>query len=147
MDDERRLAAALLALRASVVVVLLAWTLDKLARPGHAAGVYAHFYLLRGWGPVAMRAAGGAELLLLAAFGVGYRRRLSYGAVLALHAVSTLSSWRQYLAPFQGADLLFFAAWPMLAACWVLYLLREHDVWLSVDGDTRGETAAAKWTV
>ncbi len=44
-----------------------------------------------------------------------------------MHAVSTLSSFRQYLAPFKGPNLLFFAAWPMLAACIALFLLRDLD--------------------
>jgi putative oxidoreductase len=38
--------------------------------------------------------------------------------VLALHTVSTL---------------LFFAAWPMLAGCLMLYLLRDEDVILSLN--------------
>lgn len=54
------------------------------------------------------------------------RRRLSEAdlvrGVLLLHGISTLSSYRQYLDPFN--NLLFFAAWPMLAACFALYLLR-----------------------
>jgi hypothetical protein len=44
---------------------------------------------------------------------------------LIFHAISTLASYRQYLAPFD--NLLFFAAWPMLAACFTLYLLRDLD--------------------
>ena len=59
-------------------------------------------------------------------------RRLTYGAVLVLHAISTLSSYRQYLSPFEGSNLLFFAAWPMLAACVGLYLLRDHDTLFTV---------------
>ena len=39
--------------------------------------------------------------------------------------------WRQYLDGFD--NLLVFSAWPMLAACFTLYLLREYDVLLSVD--------------
>jgi hypothetical protein len=41
--------------------------------------------------------------------------------------VSTFSSYKQYLAPFEGPNLLFFAAWPMLAACFTLFLLRDQD--------------------
>lgn len=37
----------------------------------------------------------------------------------------------QYLDPFN--NLLFFAAWPMLAACFAFYLLRELDTRLAVD--------------
>jgi len=52
------------------------------------------------------------------------KKTITYGAVLLLHAVSTLSSWQQYL----GFDsLLFFAAWPMLAACYALFALRDLD--------------------
>jgi hypothetical protein len=57
----------------------------------------------------------------------GAWRTWTYGAVLAMHAVSTLSSFRQYLAPFEGPNILFFAAWPMLAACVALFLLRDLD--------------------
>jgi len=46
-----------------------------------------------------------------------------------MHAVSTLSSFPQYIDAFN--NLLFFAAWPMLAACIALFLLREHDTKLS----------------
>lgn len=83
MSQARRIQVSLLALRLTVFLVMLMWTLDKFVNPEHA------------------------------------------GAVLILHAVSTFSSFAQYLSPWQ--NLLFFAAWPMLAACLALYLLREHD--------------------
>lgn len=66
-----------------------------------------------------------ASRRLLLAFLVGYQKRVSYGLVLVLHGVSTLSSYAKYLEPF--SHLLFFAAWPMLAACVALYLLRDLD--------------------
>jgi len=54
-------------------------------------------------------------------------KRFTYGAVLVLHAISTLSSFKHYLTPFEGGNIMFFAAWPMLAACIGLYLLRDLD--------------------
>ena len=45
--------------------------------------------------------------------------------MLVLHAISTLSSYKMYLAAFD--NLLFFAAWPMLAACIALFYLRDLD--------------------
>ena len=131
MDERRSIGEVLLALRLSVLLVMLVWTLDKFVNPGHAAGVYANFYSIRGLGPGVMYAIGGVELLVLAGFAVGVRKRLTYGAVLVLHAVSTLSSYRHYLAPFQ--NLLFFAAWPMLAACFALYRLRDLDTAWTVE--------------
>ncbi len=122
---ERRLASSLLSLRLSVFVVMLMWTLDKLVNPDHAARVFENFYLLGGLSPAAFRVIALAELALLGAFLLGARKRVSYGLVFLLHAVSTLAAYRQYLDPFN--NLLFFAAWPMLAACYALYMLRDWD--------------------
>ena len=125
MTERDRLTTALLALRIGVIIVMFMWTLDKLVNSPHASRVFDSFYGLGGFGPGLMAAIGVAELILVLAFVAGYQKRISYGGVLVLHAVSTLSSYRQYLAPF--SNLLFFAAWPMLAACFALYLLRDFD--------------------
>lgn len=125
MSDRDRIATALLALRAGVFLVMLMWTLDKFVNVSHAARVFENFYGIAGLGQGVMAAIGVAELLLILAFVAGYQKRISYGGVLLLHGISTLSSYRQYLDPFD--NLLFFAAWPMLAACFALYLLRDLD--------------------
>ena len=127
----RRVATALLVLRLGVFVVMLMWTLDKLVNVQHAVGVFNNFYGMGGIAPAVMRTLGGAELVLILAFVAGYKKRFTYGAVLVLHTISTLSSYRQYLDPF--ANLLFFAAWPMLAACVALYMLRDLDTMAAVD--------------
>lgn len=127
MTDDKRLGVALLLLRLAVFLVMLMWTLDKFLRPTHAAGVFEHFYAMGGLGSAVFYVLGALELLLLLAFVTGLARRFSYSAVLVLHAVSTVSAWRQYLHPQDGVNLLFFAAWPMLAACAALYLLRDYD--------------------
>jgi hypothetical protein len=122
-----RVPATLFCLRVSVFVVMFMWTIDKWLRPGHAASIYEHFYGIGGLGPLAMGLVAGAEMLLLLAFLVGFAPRITYALVLLLHAISTLASYRQYLHPFDGNNLLFFAAWPMLAACFTLYWLRDLD--------------------
>jgi len=127
MDSNKRLAAALLFQRLTVFLVMLMWTIDKFARPEHASSVFAGFYFIEGLGSLPIYLLGGLELLLLAAFVLGMKKRLTYGLVLVLHGISTVSSFKQYLAPFDGPNLLFFAAWPMLAACLTLYLLRDKD--------------------
>lgn len=128
MTDNSKLPIALLAMRASVFLVMLVWTLDKFVRPEHASTVYEHFYLIGGLGSAVMYAVGALELLILLAFLLGILKLWSYGAILAFHAVSTLSSFSIYLDPFaDGPNLLFFAAWPMLAACFALFVLREQD--------------------
>lgn len=132
MNDETRLQASLLVLRLTVFLVMAMWTMDKFINPGHAAGVFESFYFIRGLGPGAFLFIGAAEAVLLIAFVAGVLKRFTYGLVLLLHGVSTLSSFPQYLAPFDGPNLLFFAAWPMLGACLALYLLRDRDRLLAV---------------
>lgn len=132
MAIRNRLPISLLCLRLSVFLVMFMWTLDKFVRPAHAVNVYDNFYGLGGIGHNLMYLLGALELLLLGAFLLGIKRRFSYGLVLLLHGVSTLSSWYQYTHPFGGPNLLFFAAWPMLAACLMLYLMRDEDTIMTV---------------
>ena len=133
-DNHNRIGVALLVLRVTVFLVMLIWTIDKFVRPAHAASVYEHFYFLRGLGPAIIYAIGVAELVLLIGFVIGFAPRFTYGVVLLLHAVSTFSSLQQYFHPYQGPNILFFAAWPMLGACFALYYLRDLDTIWSVCG-------------
>jgi putative oxidoreductase len=135
--ESRRIATALLVLRLTIFFVMLIWTIDKFVRPAHAASVYEHFYFLGGFSPTIIYALGGAELLLLIGFVIGFAPRLTYGLVLLLHAVSTFSAFRQYFHPFEGPNILFFAAWPMLGACFALYYLRDLDTLCRVHSSSR----------
>ncbi len=134
LDDRNRVGVALLVLRVTVFLVMLIWTIDKFVRPAHAISVYEHFYFLHGLGPAIIYSVGVVELLILVGFVIGFAPRLTYGLVLLLHAVSTFSSFQQYFHPYQGPNILFFAAWPMLGACFALYYLRDHDTIGSVCG-------------
>src|SRR2546427_12513919 len=139
MDVLLRVRLPLLLLRIGVLLVMFMWTLDKFVRPVHAAGVFKKFYQLDLGGPATFYVLGAIELAVLLLFVTGLAKRYSYGAVLLLHAVSTFSSYRQYLQPFD--NLLFFAAWPMLAACIALYLLRDLDTY-TVASFTRRSSAS-----
>lgn len=127
--DARRIATVLLLLRIGIFIVMAIWTLDKFVRPEHAAAVFGRFYGISGLENSLIYVIAGAESLLLVGFLLGIAPCLTYGGVLLLHGISTLSSYRQYLHPFEDNHLLFFAAWPMLAACIAVYMLRDLDVW------------------
>ncbi len=133
----RHLPLSLLLIRASVVLMLAPWVVDKFINPSHAIGVFDHFYGLGGVAETLVFVVGVVQVLILLAFAIGALKFWSYGLVLLMHAGSTLSSWKQYLNPYDGANLLFFAAWPMLAALVALFLLREHDTLLSVGSKRR----------
>lgn len=124
MNKKNRIEWSLFLLRLGVFIVMFAWTLDKFINPGHAAKVFENFYFIGGLGQEIMMIIGAAELLIILAFVAGLWKRFTYGFVMIVHGVSTFSSWKQYTTDI---NLLFFAAWPMLAACIALYLLRDLD--------------------
>lgn len=125
MSEATRLQWSLLSLRVGVFIVMLMWTLDKFIQPEHAGKVFENFYGLAGLGSTIFIIIGLLELLLILAFLAGIYKRLTYGVVLLIHTVSTFVSFKLYLDPFN--NLLFFAAWPMLAACITLYVMRDED--------------------
>ncbi|NDJ81608.1 hypothetical protein GXP65_11265 [Vibrio campbellii] len=124
---QQQLGIALLALRLSIALVFIMWALDKVLVPKHAMKVFSGFYGLDISSGFSV-ALGIAQLVFIGIFVAGLWKNLTYLAILVLHSGSTFSSFAKYLDPFN--NLLFFAAWPMLAACFALYLLREHDIYV-----------------
>lgn len=132
MSRQTALRSSLFMMRLAVFLVMLMWTLDKFINPAHAGKIFEKFYAIAGLESTVLAGLAALELAVLLGFLLGVYKRFCYGAVLAFHAVSTLSSYRQYLTPFEGPHLLFFAAWPMLAGCLMLYLLRDDDIYLTL---------------
>lgn len=123
--DTSKLELSLLALRAGVFLVMLMWTLDKFYNPGHAIAIFANFYSVPGVAATLVYTLAVLEMILIVMFVAGVARTWTYGLILLLHSGSTFSAFGLYLEPFD--NLLFFAAWPMLAACFALFMLRDYD--------------------
>ena len=119
--ESRRIATALLVLRLTIFLVMLIWTIDKFVRPEHAGSVYEHFYFLPGVRRDNHLCNRRGRAFTPAWICYWFRLARDLRFVFLLHAVSTFSSFRQYLHPFEGSNILFFAAWPMLGACFTLY--------------------------
>ncbi len=128
---QKHLGISLFILRVSVFVVMAMWSLDKLLNPGHAAAVFENFYFLAGMGGTVLLVIGLVQLAIEIAFVLGLWKFWTYGFVLVTHAISTISSWQQYIDPFN--NMLFLAAIPMLGACIALFLMRDDDHYLSLD--------------
>lgn len=128
-----KLSKSLLGLRLSVFLVMFMWTLDKFLNPVHTAKVFGHFYLIKGLTENASYIVGALQLILIIGFLIGFKKKFTYGGVFILHLISTLSSYSNYFHPYEKVNLLFFAAWPMLAACWALFALRDDDKLFSLD--------------
>jgi hypothetical protein len=130
---QSKLALPLLFMRLGVGIVFVIWTLDKFVNPDHTVRVYEHFYMIPWLTENGSYIVGVAQALLVLAFLSGFMKTWSYLAVFALHAVSTLTPLPNYFSPWEGANILFFAAWPMLAAAWALWVLRDYDTLFNVD--------------
>lgn len=124
-NHQKSIEWALFLLRLGVFIVMFAWTIDKILNPAHGAKVFEHFYFIKDFGGTLMMAIGVVELFIILAFLTGLWKRVTYGIILIIHSVSTISAWEKYTVDI---SLLFFAAWPMLAACAALYMLRDLDV-------------------
>ncbi len=129
-DLQNRLQWSLFSLRLGVFIVMLMWTLDKFVNPGHSTRIFEHFYGISGSNDIVAYILGALQLALVLAFMAGVQKRITYGLIFLMHGASTLSSYAQYIDGFN--NLLFFAAWPMWAACFALYLLRDQDVKFTV---------------
>jgi hypothetical protein len=118
------------------------WTVNKLINPENAAAVFTKYYQLQSLSSYLVYLVGTLQAIVVLAFVLGAFRTYSYSAILILHGLSTISSYKQYLDPWTNPHLLFFAAFPMLAACITLFLLRDFDKF-SVDGLRKRPTLPA----
>lgn len=130
--NAKNLGYVLFGLRITVFLVMIMWTIDKFLNPGHAGAVFGHFYKIPGLEASAFTIIAVVQGLIVIAFLLGFMKRWSTLAVLAMHAVSTLTPMANYLDPYTNPNLLFFAAWPMLAGVAALYVLRDHDTFMSM---------------
>lgn len=133
MQKPSNLQLSLLIMRLATAVFLLVWALDKILSHAHAQSVFKTFYGLTP-SPQFLTVLGVVQTLIVLAFAAGFARLWTYGAVIIMHAVATASTYARLLNPWgPGAQLLFWAAIPVLAAMLALFLLREEDRLLSID--------------
>ena len=124
--------AALFLLRIGLGIFLLLWSCDKFAEPATTVKIFQGFYQI----PISTPAAygiGGIEALLSILIIAGAWKSYTYAVGLALHAISTIASWRQLTSPFSQGHHLFVAAIPVLTAFIALYILRDRDTLWALD--------------
>lgn len=128
---EHKIKLPLIALRLGVFITLAVWVADKFINPDHTAAVWARYYNVENIGVIMSYLAGTVQACAVIGFLLGFAKRYTYGFVLLMQLMGTLAPISKYLAPYEGVNILFFAAWPMLAACITLYILRDYDTYLS----------------
>lgn len=137
MPDQSRLAIALAVLRVTIGVFFLVWSFEKIIAPEVAQRVFGTFYFTDL--PVAVSVVIGiAQTLIVLAFLCGLAKTWTYGALLAMHTVSVLSTWERLINPYEPPNHLFWAGVPVLAALLLLFLLRDADRLLTVSDRLAG---------
>lgn len=122
-----KLPTALFALRLGVFSVMFMWTLDKFLNPDHTAAVFSKFYGFDTLSQNMSYGAGAIQMLIIIGFLLGIKKKWTYGLVFAMHGFSTVSTATKLLDPWSSPNLLFYAAIPMLMACYALYIMRDED--------------------
>lgn len=122
----RRISIALFSLRISLFFVMFIWTIDQYFSMGHFNTYISHILIF-------------LELILLIFFLGGFSKRITYGLVLLIQLISTIESSKKYLVSLTNVNLL--SAWPILAACFALYYLRDQDTLFTLKNtkDVEGE--------
>ena len=128
-----RLEFSLFLLRLGIFAVMATWTADKFINPDHTSGVWQRFYHINNIEPETIYIVGVLQALVVAAFGLGLFKGVSYALVTLMHAIYTVSTWEYLINPYaNNVTILFMTSIPMLAACIALYLMRVDDRFLAV---------------
>ena len=133
---------ALLLLRVSLGLLLVAWGADKLRDASHGLEVAGTFYGGVVSSPAVMTAFGALEAALGASVVLGAFRRVTYPALLAITGTTLAAVWKSVIDPlgvvFEDAQLLFYPSLIIFAGALVLWAFRDDDV-LAID--RRGRAA------
>lgn len=136
--QEQQLQISLALIRLTTGIFFLVWSLEKLIHPEKIQKVFTKFYMID-ISPTVSYGIGIVQTLLVLAFMAGLFRLWTYGAILGMHAVSTLSTYKELLNPYESLNHLFWAAVPTLAAIVGLFLLRESDNFLAIANSQKSD--------
>ncbi len=127
--SKNKTGVALLVLRLSMALFLLPWVMEKFTKPEQTAKIFSHFYHID-LPIIGSYVVGVVWALLLLAFTVGFKKRVSYGLVMLFHGLSTFFTIPKMLPFLSTYNHLFVAAIPVLGGLIALYILREDDrIW------------------
>ncbi|BAY83018.1 hypothetical protein NIES267_25040 [Calothrix parasitica NIES-267] len=131
MTDERKLQISLAIIRISTAMFFLVWSLRKIIQPESTQKIFSKFYMME-VSPILSYGIGVLQTLFVIAFLVGLFKTWTYGAILGMHIVSVLSTYKQLFNPYESPNTLFWAAVPALGGLIALFLLRDKDEFLTV---------------
>jgi len=119
--------------RLGIVLFLAPWVLMRLTKVEAGTGIFAKYYHISNLPDIAGYAIGIFWLALLVAFAIGFKKKISYGLVLVLHALGTVMTIPYLIPGTEKFQILFMAAIPAAAAMLLLYVLRNEDTMFSIN--------------
>jgi len=124
----------LLLTRLSIFYFLLPWQLMRFTAPERISGIAKKYYHVPGISNSVGMVIAVLWAILLVAFLVGFKKKISYGLVFILHTGAILIALPSYVMGTGAYNQLFLASIPAAAAMGLLWLLREEDTLLSLKG-------------
>jgi len=118
--------------RLSIFIFLLPWQIMRFTKPDAVQGIAKTHYKFSMPDSLPM-ITGVFMMVLLIAFLLGIKKRISYGLIFVLHAIGTLMTLPTLIPPYEGPQILFLAAIPTAFAMLLLYCLRDEDTMLSLN--------------
>jgi len=117
--------------RLFIFLFLLPWQLMRFSKPDVVNSISSKYYKFA-MPEIGSTISGVLMMLLLVAFLIGFKKRISYGLVLVLHALGTLMTLPYLIPGTENFQALFLAAIPTIGAMLLLYCLRDQDTLLSL---------------
>ena len=109
MELSRKLGIGLALIRISTGIFFLVWSIEKIIHPEVIQKVFSQILLIKISTTVSI-AIGVIQTLIILAFMAGLFKIWTYGAILGMHAVSTLSTYKELFNPYEPPNHLFWAA-------------------------------------
>ncbi|MEL7522542.1 MAG: DoxX protein [Cyanobacteria bacterium J06553_1] len=124
--EMKPLLISLAIMRFSIGLFFVIWAAEKIIAPEITQEIFSTFYRTQLSNSLAF-AIGLFQLFVILAFMLGLFKTWSYGLLLGMHLVSTLSVYKQLLNPYEPPNYLLWAAVPLLGSLIALFILRDRD--------------------
>ena len=118
--------------RLSIFYFMLPWQLMRFTAPEGVIGIAKTHYKFTMPESLPM-ITGVLMMILLVAFLIGFKKKITYLLVFILHALGTLMTLPKLIYGLEGFYILFLAAIPAAAAMFLLWKLRDEDTMLSLN--------------
>lgn len=126
MTSAKKIKIGLATIRVTVTAFFMIWSIEKIIAPEITQGVFSRFYSLTISSGVSVF-VGIVQTAIILLFFAGLFKLWTYGALLGMHTVSVIASYKPLLDPYTPPNHLFWAGVPTLGALIALFLMRDED--------------------